>query len=31
MSPESNTQDQQLVSSIERNLKDNIKAFNPKE
>lgn len=31
MSPISNTYDQQLVSSVERNLKENIKAFNPSE
>lgn len=31
MSPVSNTYDQQLVSSVERNLKENVKAFNPSE
>jgi len=31
MSPEANTYDQQLVSSVERNLQDNLKAFNPSE
>lgn len=31
MSPESNTHDQQLACSIERNLNENSKAFNPIE